>query len=126
MGCVQFDRRHGPFISCHVLLPRCISLLGTHLGSIFFLRFSVTCGRMSLFCVQIVRLTVFFVLCWWDFWGTPKSWDLDERCISSNTPPESLNQRKPSKNLQPRKMNLSPETRRDRSKRKAAQFSNHF
>ena len=29
-------RRHGPFISCHVLLPRCFSLSGTHLGSSFF------------------------------------------------------------------------------------------
>ena len=30
-------RRHGPFISCNVLLPRCFALSGTHLGSIFFL-----------------------------------------------------------------------------------------
>ena len=28
-------RRHGPFISCHVLLPRSFSLSGTHLGSSF-------------------------------------------------------------------------------------------
>ena len=29
-------RRHGFFISCHVLLPRCFSLSGTHLGSSFW------------------------------------------------------------------------------------------
>ena len=26
-------RRHGPFISCHIFLPLCFALSGTHLGS---------------------------------------------------------------------------------------------
>ena len=30
-------RRHGPFISCHIFLPPCFALSGTHLGSSFFL-----------------------------------------------------------------------------------------
>ena len=30
-------RRHGPFISCHIFLPLCFALSGTHLGSSFFL-----------------------------------------------------------------------------------------
>ena len=29
-------RRHGPFISCHIFLPLCFALSGTHLGSSFF------------------------------------------------------------------------------------------
>ena len=41
-------RRHGPFISCHIFLPLCFALSGTHLGSSFF------------FCVDEV-LEVFFV-----------------------------------------------------------------
>ena len=28
-------RRHGPFISCHIFLPLCFALSGTHLGSSF-------------------------------------------------------------------------------------------
>ena len=37
LGCSIRLRCHGPFISCHVLLPRCFALSGTRLGSIFFL-----------------------------------------------------------------------------------------
>ena len=29
-------RRHGPFISCHIFVPLCFALSGTHLGSSFF------------------------------------------------------------------------------------------
>ena len=29
-------RRHGPFISCHIFLPLCFALSGTHLGSSVF------------------------------------------------------------------------------------------
>ena len=29
-------RRHGPFISCHIFLPLCFALSGTHLGSSSF------------------------------------------------------------------------------------------
>ena len=29
-------RRHGPFISCHIFLPLCFALSGTHLGSSFY------------------------------------------------------------------------------------------
>ena len=29
-------KRHGPFISCHIFLPLCFALSGTHLGFSFF------------------------------------------------------------------------------------------
>ena len=33
--CLIGLRRHGPFISCHIFLPLCFALSGTHLGSSF-------------------------------------------------------------------------------------------
>jgi len=48
-------RRHGPFISCHIFLPLCFALSGTHLGSSFFT-----------FKISPLHLTteVLFISCW--------------------------------------------------------------
>ena len=35
-------RRHGPFISCHIFLPLCFALSGTHLGSSFYSKFLIS------------------------------------------------------------------------------------
>ena len=39
-------RRHGPFISCHIFLPLCFALSGTHLGSSFFFVFLKQIGLL--------------------------------------------------------------------------------
>ena len=42
-------RRHGPFISCHIFLPLCFALSGTHLGSSF------TCALLTPYKPSLTR-----------------------------------------------------------------------
>ena len=66
-------RRHGPFISCHIFLPLCFALSGTHLGSSFLML-----GFLDVICrVRTFRFP--------DCLVNPKVWlmiDICEACIA--------------------------------------------
>ena len=72
-------RRHGPFISCHVLLPCCFALSGTHLGSSLTSQTSeATCQtnskrRSVLDCFSSIKnkfdwISVAELQIWWIWW----------------------------------------------------------